>query len=245
MPRFLSVASVVTCALISSTNSGFSTDLIHDYFQGRFDQGLAGRKPAVNVFNTNAWVASTEDKPSCFRADGSIVDAEGGQVDIDRGAYLNIGEGLFATNSTYQISLGFGKLNSAGLFLGFHSEAKPPANFDGMQDTGKHNLAIRVRTFGKDNAVSISHRKGGNTEYISVYGKKLSFHKDAYTVTMTIKTNSLKDAELSIKYEGKEATVKGVDIRELQTFYYGVEDATLYRSQGIMGKVNFVRFSKL
>lgn len=235
--------------LVLSLSAGFALnakceDLIVENFRGSSAQNINGKAASLNVFNTNKWAAPTEEPPSYFRADGSVVDEDGGRVDIDRGVYINIGPGMFATNSTYKLTLNFGQLNNSGLFLGFTSEENPKRDFDGMQDAGEQNLAIRVRTFGQDECVSICNRVGGVSNYIGVDNSKASFDGKFYQVVMTIKTNRLTNAEVTVQYGSKQQTIKGVNITSLQTLYYGVEDAALYKSQGLMGKMNSLKFSK-
>lgn len=214
--------------------------LIYDDFSGNNADNVNGTTPDTNTFNSNTWVA---DAGNFLRADGTAIDEAGGSNNVDVGAFLSIGSGIFATNTTYTVTLDFGQLADSALFLGFTNAASPSTSTT-AQIQGTANLAIRVRDFGGSDSVAIWNRVGSTNNVTSVVGAGDAFDDASYTVVMTINSNSLTDADVTVSYGGSEQTINGVDISSLSSFYYAVEDANT-GAQGNMGVVNSATFTQI
>ncbi|GAA5495595.1 hypothetical protein Rhal01_01774 [Rubritalea halochordaticola] len=214
--------------------------LIYDDFSGNNADNVNGTTPDTNIYNANTWEA---DSINYLRADGSLLDEAGDSNNVDRGAFLDVGAGLFATNTTYTVTLDFGQLEQSAIFLGF-SDAASITTTSTAQTQGANNFAIRVREFTNDQDVAIWNRVGTVNSQTIVNATMSDFNDASYVVSMTINSNSLTDAEVTINYGGSEQTVNA-DLSGMQYFYYGVEDAATSTAQGSMGVVNSVTFASV
>ncbi|WP_143183995.1 PEP-CTERM sorting domain-containing protein [Rubritalea squalenifaciens] len=245
MKSYRPLLLALPCAMSLAVTEANAAVLIYDDFSGNNADNVNGTTPDTNIYNANTWQA---DSINYLRADGSLLDEAGDSNNVDRGAFLHVGTGIFATNTTYTVTLDFGQLEQSAIFLGF-SDVSTPDPITNLTDStaqtkGSNNFAIRVREFTNDQDVAIWNRVGGANSQTIVNATMSDFNDASYVVSMTINSNSLTDAEVTINYGGSEQTVNA-DLSGMQYFYYGVEDADLSSAQGTMGVVNSVTFASV
>lgn len=232
---------ILSSVAVFTLTVGAHATVVSHSFGGNFADNIDGVTPDVNGFISSTWSATGEDDPDFhLRADGSAVDATGGVENVDRGAFLDLGAGFFAANTTYTLNIDFGALNDAAIFVGF-TNAATPSLVSTAQVEGSANLAIRARDFGSNDAVAIWNRVGTTNNVTSVDSGTNTFDGSSFLASMEIVTNSLTDADVTVTFGALSNSITGVDISGMQYLYYGVEDAIQNSAQGNLAKINSVQ----
>lgn len=186
--------------------------LVQHVFDGSPEATLNGTPALINTLSTADWSASP-----IFLANGLINDAD----NTDRGAFLELGASFaFEANQIYTLSLEYSNVTNSALFFGF-TEATSYSLTTTAQIQGD-NLAIRVRNFGTEANTDVYFwDREGTTNNQSNTGAAF---QQSGTVTMTITTNNLTDAVISVN--GGTSTLNGYDLTEdsYRTLYIGFED---------------------
>lgn len=186
--------------------------LVQHVFDGSSETALNGTPALVNTLSTANWSAAT-----IFRADGAIHDGD----NTDRGAFLDLGESFaFEPNQIYTLTLEYSNVTSSALFFGFTTASV--YDLTKTAQTQGDNLAIRVRNFGTQANTDVYFwDREGQTNNQTNTGAAF---QETGTVTMTIITNGLTDATISVN--GGTTSLTNYDLTEdaYRTLYIGFED---------------------
>lgn len=186
--------------------------LVQHVFDGDAVGGLNGTPAIVNTLSSANWAAG-----AVFAANGDINDG----ANTDQGAFLDLGATFsFAANQTYTLTLDYSGVTNSALFFGFTTASS--YNLTTTAQVQGDNLAIRVRNFGTvSNTDVFFWDREGTTNNQTATGATF---QETGTVTMTIVTNNLTDATISV--DGGTATLAGYDLTEdaYRSLFIGFED---------------------
>lgn len=177
--------------------------IFFDDFSGSNLDFLNGTSPDTNDLGTNpaaTWATATTGDTT-FRADGSVVSTTG--QNTDRGAWLDLGAGFMAANTTYTVTLDFSSIVSSIIYFGFQNTTSPDLNLRG-QSQGTLTVGGAIRNFSGRQEYSLI--SGNATETVS----NLSYASSG-TLTAVIQSNNLTNATVTVG--NQTATFDGTNLR--------------------------------